>query len=68
MINLTFILTNIFTVEDPSENFARLRDFVDSKNCLALKSFNGSKILDGLTDEMIKEANTKLKINKVSLY
>lgn len=27
------------TVEDPSDNFVRLRDFVDTKNCLGLAAF-----------------------------
>ena len=52
------------TVEDPSENFQRLRDFVDCKNCLQLECFKGKKILDGLTNIMTDEAHSKLRINK----
>lgn len=52
------------TVEDPSDNFARLRDFVDSKNCLQLESFQPVKLLQGFSDDMVKEAKEKLKLNK----
>ena len=27
------------TVEDPSDNFVRLRDYVDTKNCMELPAF-----------------------------
>ena len=32
------------TVEDPSDNFVRLRDFVDTKNCLKLPSFAKAEV------------------------
>ena len=32
------------TVEDPSDNFVRLRDFVDTKNCLKLPSFAKTEV------------------------
>ena len=32
------------TVEDPSDNFVRLRDFVDTKNCLKLASFAKTEV------------------------
>ena len=35
------------TVEDPSDNFVRLRDFVDTKNCLKLPSFAKAEVRVG---------------------
>ncbi|XP_045115060.1 histone acetyltransferase type B catalytic subunit-like isoform X1 [Portunus trituberculatus] len=52
------------TVEDPSENFARLRDFVDAKNCLTLDSFSKTKLTEGFCEAMVTEARKKLKLNK----
>ncbi|KAG7164503.1 Histone acetyltransferase type B catalytic subunit-like 2, partial [Homarus americanus] len=51
-------------VEDPSDNFARLRDFIDSKNCMKLESFQSSKLLQGFSESMVEEAKKKLKLNK----
>lgn len=51
-------------VEDPSEDFVRLRDFVDTKNCVAqvasLESLES--VSSGFTDAMAEEANKKLKL------
>jgi len=52
------------TVEDPSDNFVRLRDFVDTKNCLKLKEFEKSEVLNGFSDKMTKAAAKDLKICK----
>ncbi|PSN37476.1 Histone acetyltransferase type B catalytic subunit [Blattella germanica] len=52
------------TVEDPSEEFQRLRDFVDVKNCRSLPSFQPNELEQGFTDKMIAEAKEKLKLNK----
>ena len=52
------------TVEDPSTNFVCLRDYVDSKNCMSLPSFQKESLLKGWTEDMSKEAQTKLKLNK----
>jgi histone acetyltransferase 1 len=52
------------TVEDPSENFTRLRDFVDSRNCLKLESFSEDKLKLGWNEQMANEAQNKLKISK----
>ncbi|XP_064615849.1 histone acetyltransferase type B catalytic subunit-like isoform X2 [Liolophura sinensis] len=52
------------TVEDPSENFQRLRDFVDVKNCLKLQSFQKESVQRGFCDGMAKEAQEKLKLTK----
>ncbi|XP_060573241.1 histone acetyltransferase type B catalytic subunit-like [Ruditapes philippinarum] len=51
------------TVEDPSENFQRLRDFVDARNCMNLKSFQPAKLHEGFDDDMSHEARLKLKLN-----
>ncbi|XP_048730537.2 histone acetyltransferase type B catalytic subunit-like [Ostrea edulis] len=52
------------TVEDPSENFQRVRDYVDVKNCQGLSSFQSEKLLKGFSEEMQKEACEKFKLNK----
>nr|CAG4639199.1 EOG090X06NC [Daphnia magna]SVE80131.1 EOG090X06NC [Daphnia magna]SVE81329.1 EOG090X06NC [Daphnia magna]SVE82507.1 EOG090X06NC [Daphnia magna] len=52
------------TVEDPSEEFTRLRDFVDSQNCKKLPSFSKEKLHQGFNAEMVDEAQRDLKINK----
>lgn len=53
-------------MEDPSEDFVRLRDFVDAKNCLKTVQTLGSleALSGGFTDQMAKEANQKLKLCK----
>ena len=53
------------TVEDPSENFQRVRDFVDVRNCQSLPSFDPSKLCKGFSEDMQKEAREKYKLNKV---
>ncbi|CAL4072238.1 unnamed protein product [Meganyctiphanes norvegica] len=52
------------TVEDPSENFTRLRDYLDCKSCMKLPSYQAEKLMVGFTEEMAKEAQSKLRINK----
>ncbi|CAG2169824.1 unnamed protein product [Oppiella nova] len=52
------------TVEDPSDNFTRVRDFVDSKNCQKLNAFSVDKLKLGWNEDMATEAQTRLKINK----
>lgn len=53
------------SAEDPSENYVKLRDFVLSKLCQSLPAFTVDKLPRGFSDEMVKEAQDKLKINKV---
>lgn len=35
------------TVEDPAEDFQRIRDYVDAKNCETLPAFQPAKLLQG---------------------
>lgn len=51
------------TVEDPSEDFQRLRNFVDARLCINLKSFARSEIVKGFNKEMVREAREVLKLN-----
>jgi len=53
-------------VEDPSEAFVLLRDYVDCRACRSLKSFSKDSLLanDKLTDDMEHEARKELKINR----
>ena len=54
-------------MEDPSENFQRVRDFVDVRNCFDLPCFRKENIQEGFKEEMYKEAKEQYKINKVVL-
>ena len=53
-------------MEDPSEEFVRLRDFVDAQNCLEQVKSMGcmEAVSKGFTDAMATEANQKLKLCK----
>ncbi|XP_054751731.2 histone acetyltransferase type B catalytic subunit-like isoform X1 [Lytechinus pictus] len=52
------------TVEEPSEDFVRLRDFVDCRACAKLPAFSSENLVKGLCSAMEKEALDKLKLNK----
>ncbi|XP_065838985.1 histone acetyltransferase type B catalytic subunit-like isoform X1 [Oscarella lobularis] len=52
------------TVEDQSDEFSYLRNYVDCCNCLDLKSFRPDALQAGFDDEMIAEATEKLKLVK----
>ncbi|XP_013139700.1 PREDICTED: histone acetyltransferase type B catalytic subunit [Papilio polytes] len=52
------------TVEDPSPEFQRIRDYVDAKNCESLSAFQPAKLMQGFSSEMEKQACKKFKINK----
>ncbi|XP_041372189.1 histone acetyltransferase type B catalytic subunit-like isoform X2 [Gigantopelta aegis] len=52
------------TVEDPSENFQRLRDFVDTNNCIKLRYFQTDYLYEGFSEDMVREAQDKLKLSK----
>lgn len=52
------------TVEDPSQDFQRIRDYVDAKNCEMLPAFQPAKLNQGFSAEMVSQACNKYKINK----
>ncbi|CAF4916101.1 unnamed protein product [Pieris macdunnoughi] len=52
------------TVEDPSDDFQRIRDYVDAKNCDKLPAFQPEKLYEGFSQEMVDQARSKYKINK----
>uniref|UniRef100_A0A8D0H634 Histone acetyltransferase type B catalytic subunit n=1 Tax=Sphenodon punctatus TaxID=8508 RepID=A0A8D0H634_SPHPU len=52
------------TAEDPSENYVKLRDFVLVKLCQDLPCFSPENLKQGFNQEMMTEAQQKLKINK----
>ena len=60
------MLIKYILVEDPSDDFIRLRDFVDVQNSLKLlECFSSTdKVRSGFNDGMVKEANEKLKLCK----
>lgn len=62
--NYCFLL---FSAEDPSENYVKLRDYVLVKLCQTLPSFSTDKLPLSFSDDMATEAREKLKINKVNL-
>ncbi|XP_017465807.1 PREDICTED: histone acetyltransferase type B catalytic subunit [Rhagoletis zephyria] len=51
------------TVEDPSDDFQRLRNFVDARLCMRLKSFAPDEIKKGFSKEMVREARETHKLN-----
>lgn len=51
-------------VEDPAENFTRLRDFVDARNCLSLAEFSEECIRKGWCNGMALSAQKQLKLNR----
>ncbi|XP_063231534.1 histone acetyltransferase type B catalytic subunit [Bacillus rossius redtenbacheri] len=52
------------TVEDPSERFQRLRDFVDVANCSMLDAFRPEELHAGFKSSMVEEARRRFRINK----
>ncbi len=64
---LLMLCVYFLTVEDPSEEFTRLRDFVDAQNCKKLSSYSKEKLQQGFNAEMVEDAQRELKINKVIL-
>lgn len=55
------------TVEDPSDDFQRLRNFVDARLCKGLKSFGRDAIKKGFNKEMIREARETFKVSCYNL-
>lgn len=51
------------TVEDPSENFQRMRDILNCKMCLQLESFSSNNLKKGWSKEMASEAQKKYKFS-----
>lgn len=56
------------TVEDPSDEFRRIRNVIDVTHCKDLDSFSTDKIKTGLTTEMVKEANKNFKVRPHALH
>lgn len=51
------------TVEDPSDDFRRVRNYVDAKLCLNLPQFAADKLKSGFNQAMIEAAKNQFKIN-----
>lgn len=51
------------TVEDPSDDFRRVRNYVDAKLCVSLPEFSADRLAQGFSKEMIDAAKDKFKIN-----
>ncbi|GIY90632.1 histone acetyltransferase type B catalytic subunit [Caerostris darwini] len=52
------------TVEDPSDEFIRIRDFIDCKRCELLPTYSKELLQKGFNSDMAEEAKDKFKINK----
>ncbi|CAB3994229.1 histone acetyltransferase type B catalytic subunit-like [Paramuricea clavata] len=52
------------TVEDPVEDFIRLRDYIDVIKCRPLPAFKHENLRNGFSKEMINEARKHRKINQ----
>lgn len=51
------------TVEDPSDDFRRIRNYVDAKLCVNLPEFAPNRLKEGFTKDMIEAAKLQFKIN-----
>ena len=51
------------TVEDPSDSFSQLRNFVDCLACSKLPAFSRKSLHEGWNKKMAEEAKEKLRIN-----
>lgn len=51
------------TVEDPSDDFRRIRNVVDVRLCRTLAAFEPTRLLAGFDGDMVAEARKRLKIN-----
>lgn len=49
-------------------DFQYLRDFVDCENLSKLASFQPKLLKKGFSESMVKEARSKLKVNKVGRH
>ncbi|CAG7819872.1 unnamed protein product [Allacma fusca] len=52
------------TVEDPSDDFEMLRDYVDAKDCLKLQSYSVDNLKKGFSEKMLEETSKHLKMTK----
>lgn len=62
-VNKFFVIC--FSVEDPSYDFIRLRDYIDALGCSKLSAFAPENLRGGFSDKMVEQARKQLKINKV---
>lgn len=52
------------TVEDPSDDFRRVRNYVDAKLCKDLPAFSPENLKKGFSKDMVNEAKDQFKINQ----
>lgn len=53
------------TVEDPSDDFQSVRNYIDAKICRKLPSFSVGNLRKGFSKDMVKEARKEGKINSI---
>ena len=56
------------TVEDPSDEFTALRDFVDCRNGLRLDCLCPPRVHEEFNEETQRECRDRLKLNKVGAW
>lgn len=56
------------TVEDPSDEFRRIRNVIDVRHCQDLSSFSVDKLKKGFSREMLKETNKHFKVRPDHLF
>ena len=56
------------TVEDPSDDFVALRDYLDCRNALTLSCFQPPVIHELFGDHTVQECRERLKLNKVCAW
>lgn len=52
------------TVEDPSETFQRMRDFIDCSNCRHMPEFSVDNLRAGFSSVMLDRCREKLRLNR----
>lgn len=53
------------TVEDPSDDFQSVRNYIDAKICRKLPAFSVDELRKGFSKAMVQEAQEKGKINAI---
>ena len=56
------------TVEEPSDDFVALRDYLDCRNALTLSCFQPPVIHEPFGDHTVQECRERLKLNKVCAW
>ena len=64
MYLLSIALPTPLTVEEPSDDFVALRDYLDCRNALTLSCFQPPVIHEPFGDHTVQECRERLKLNR----